>query len=163
MRNYNTRIAVILLVIYLSMSCKDDTNNEPVLDQKVEEKTLDWSNPVIGPFGISVVNHIRVYYLVGDFDEVSKYIVNSKCMNKNDFENLMTNADWGYEVKFQNIKYRNNKFIMSFKTIKEATTGLDQYIGTIINDTAKIYIDEYFTSNPFVYRGDNFEIENTCY
>lgn len=157
------RITVLFLVICLSVSCKDDTNNEPVINQEKEEITLDWSNPVIGPFGISVVNHIKAYYLVGDFDEVSKYIVNSKCLNRNDFENLMINTDWGYEIKFQNIKYSHNKFIMSFKTIKEATTGLDQYIGTIINDTAKIYIDEYFTTNPFVYRGDVFAIENPCY
>ena len=59
---------------------EDDQDNQTF---KVEETNTDsknnfsanWSNPAMGPFGASVVNYIRAYYLVGEWSTIKKFLI----------------------------------------------------------------------------------------
>lgn len=112
----------------------------------------NWSNPAMGPFGISVVNYIRAYYLVGEWSIIKKFLINADCIDDDEFEYMMRNSEWGYEIDLTNLhKKENGNFIISFKKNINNTIGLDQYYGKVVNDTAKIYFHSQNKINPFIY------------
>jgi len=125
-------------------------------DLEKEKQTLkhtpNWSNPFMGPFGIPIINVIRTYFLVGEFDMVKNFIVNSDCLDENEFKYLLRNSSWGYELDATNIKWQNDStFLITAKSNINKTIGMEQYLGKVVNDTAKIFLFPQNKENPFVY------------
>ena len=127
---------------------------EDIDNEKTSKNTysLNWSNPVMGPYGASLGNFIRAYFLVGEFDIVKKYLINADCIDDEEFKYIMRNSNWGYDIDFTNIHKKNEgRFVMTYKTLLNNTTGIDQYYGKVVNDTAKLYFHSLNRTNPLVY------------
>lgn len=127
---------------------------EDIDNEKTSKNTysLNWSNPVMGPYGASLGNFIRAYFLVGEFDIVKKYLINADCIDDEEFKYIMRNSNWGYDIDFTNIQKKNEgRFVMTYKTLLNNTTGIDQYYGKVVNDTAKLYFHSLNRTNPLVY------------
>ena len=126
-------------------------------EEEEEEKeensfAINWSNPVIGPYGASLGNFIRAYFLVGEWNMVKKFLINADCIDDEEFRYIMRNSDWGYDIDFTNIHKKNDgSFIMTYKTSINNTIGVDQYYGKVVNDTAKIYFHSLNRKNPLLY------------
>ena len=113
---------------------------------------LNWANPVMGPYGASVGNFIRAYFLVGEWNMVKKFLINADCIDDEEFRYIMRNSKWGYDIDFTNIhKKDDGSFIMTYKTSINNTVGVDQYYGKVVNDTAKIYFHSLNRKNPLLY------------
>ena len=136
-----------------------DNSSESIPTEEIDnEKTsknkysLNWSNPVMGPYGASLGNFIRAYFLVGEFDIVKKFLINADCIDDEEFKYIMRNSNWGYDIDFTNIHKKNEgSFVMTYKTLVNNTTGIDQYYGKVVNDTAKLYFHSLNRTNPLVY------------
>ena len=132
---------------------------EPLISSEEEEEeeeensfVLNWANPVMGPYGASVGNFIRAYFLVGEWNMVKKFLINADCIDDEEFTYIMRNSEWGYDIDFTNIhKKDDDSFIITYKTLKNNTVGVDQYYGKVINDTAKIYFHSLNRKNPLLY------------
>ena len=121
-------------------------------EQKKDKYKPDWSNPFMSPYGKPIINIIRGYFMVGEFQKVKKFIVNSECFDDYEFEYLLRNCSWGYEINANNMKWQNDStFLMTAKTIKNQTFGMEQYLGKIVNDTAKIFLYGQNKENPFIF------------
>ena len=123
-------------------------------EQEEEENSFDlnWANPVMGPYGASVGNFIRAYFLVGEWNMVKKFLINADCIDDEEFRYIMRNSEWGYDIDFTNIhKKDDGSFIITYKTLKNNTVGVDQYYGKVVNDTAKIYFHSLNRKNPLLY------------
>ena len=123
-------------------------------EEEEEENSFDlnWANPVMGPYGASVGNFIRAYFLVGEWNMVKKFLINADCIDDEEFRYIMRNSEWGYDIDFTNIhKKDDGSFIITYKTLKNNTVGVDQYYGKVVNDTAKIYFHSLNRKNPLLY------------
>ena len=111
---------------------------------------IEWANPAFGAYGSSLGDMIRAYFLVGDFATVKKFTITKKETNLEDFSKVLENSNLGYEIKLTNVQWlEDSTFILTYKTRKENTTGMEQYHGRIVNDTAKLFFDETKKNNPF--------------
>lgn len=133
----------------------DDNNNSLNNSDEQEEKyeyKPDWSNPFMSPYGKPIINIIRAYFMVGEFQVVKKFIVNSDCFDDYEFEYLLRNCSWGYEIDATNMKWQNDStFLMTAKSMKNQTVGMEQYLGKLVNDTAKIFLFGQNKDNPFIF------------
>ena len=115
-----------------------------------KEEKPNWSNPVLGGYGTSLGNTIRAYYLAGDFATVKRFTITEEPMSLEEFSNLMRSSNWGYEIKLTNLQWEDDStFILTYKTKKENTTGMEQYHGMVVNDTAKLFVNLKKTENPY--------------
>ena len=134
-----------------------NSSNPVIFEEEEEEEeensfVINWSNPVIGPYGASLGNFIRAYFLVGEWNMVKKFLINADCIDDEEFRYIMRNSDWGYDIDFTNIHKKNDgSFIMTYKTSINNTIGVDQYYGKVVNDTAKIYFHSLNRKNPLLY------------
>ena len=132
----------------ITEATEDVTSNE----QKKDEYKPNWSNPFMSPYGRPIINIIRGYFMVGEFQKVKKFIVNSECFDDYEFEYLLRNCSWGYEINANNMKWlKDSTFLITAKTIKNQTLGMEQYSGKIVNDTAKIFLFGQNKENPFIF------------
>lgn len=126
-------------------------NSQPE-EKKKDEYRPNWSNPFMSPYGKPIINIIRAYFMVGEFQIVKKFIVNSECFDDYEFEYLLRNCSWGYEIDATNMKWqKDSTFLMTAKSIKNQTFGMEQYLGKIVNDTAKIFLYSQNKENPFIF------------
>jgi outer membrane protein OmpA-like peptidoglycan-associated protein len=124
----------------------------PSKKEKKDEYKPDWSKPFMSPYGKPIINIIRAYFMVGEFQLVKKFIVNSECFDDYEFEYLLRNCSWGYEIDVNNMKWqKDSTFLMTAKSIKNQTFGMEQYLGKIVNDTAKIFLFGQNKENPFIF------------
>jgi outer membrane protein OmpA-like peptidoglycan-associated protein len=127
-------------------------DNTPSEEEKKDEYKPNWSNPFMSPYGKPIINIIRAYFMVGEFQIVKKFIVNSECFDDYEFEYLLRNCSWGYEIDATNMKWqKDSTFLMTAKSIKNQTFGMEQYLGKIVNDTAKIFLYSQNKENPFIF------------
>ena len=142
---------------------KIKTVNPSLVETDVVLKKVDWSNPAMSPYGKSIVNIIRGYFLVGKFDVVKKFMTNTDCIDNDEFDYILRNSQWGYDINLTNLKWNDDKtFIITFRTSKELTAGMDQYYGKVVNDTAKIFFHSQNKKNPFIYNKKFPSAEVSC-
>lgn len=136
-------------------SIQDDNKKEKKSNKISSSESsykIDWSNPAMGAYGTSVVKYIRAYFLVGEWNVIKKFLINADCISDEEFQYIMRNSEWGYEINLTNLhKKDDGSFIISYKNSKNNTVGMDQYYGKVINDTAKIYFHSQNKKNPFLY------------
>ena len=144
----------------LEIDKKDKADKEK---EESREFKPDWSNPFMSPYGKPIINIIRAYFMVGEFQIVKKFIVNSDCFDDTEFDYLLRNCSWGYEIDATNMKWQNDStFLMTAKTNKNQNIGMEQYLGKIVNDTAKIFLFTQNKENPFVFYNKNPPAEIQC-
>ena len=150
----NKKVGYILSFL-LIVGCGDEisrTNTENKNNQSIDyqeytesiskEEIPNWSNPVLGAFGTSLGNTIRAYYLAGDFATVKRFTITEEPMSLEEFSTILRASDWGYEIKLTNLHWEaDSTFILTYRTKKENTTGMEQYHGKVVNDTAKLYFE----------------------
>tara|TARA_B100000767_G_scaffold77862_1_gene74553 strand:+ start:4133 stop:5026 length:894 start_codon:yes stop_codon:yes gene_type:complete len=143
-----------------------DANKKNKADKEKEERRKfkpDWSKPFMSPYGKPIINIIRAYFMVGEFQIVKKFIVNSDCFDDDEFDYLLRNCSWGYEIDATNMKWQSDStFLMTAKTNKNQNIGMEQYLGKIINDTAKIFLFTQNKENPFVFYNKNPPADIQC-
>lgn len=137
--------------------------SEPrITDSEDTPPPPDWSNPALSPFGASIGNIIRGYFLIGDFERLRQHIVYPECYSPEEIDHLLRTSEWGYDINLSNLKWNidSTEFIITYKSIINQTTGMDQYKGTLENDSAKLY---FFPNNKtrFRYTGKD-EFESLC-
>ena len=137
--------------------------NTKEIEQEKEQYKQNWSNPYMSPYGQPIINIIRAYFMVGEFQTVKKFIVNSDCFDDDEFEYILRNCSWGYEIDATNMKWQNDStFLMTAKTLKNQTVGIEQYLGKVVNDTAKIFLFGQNKKNPFIFNKKNPSAEIQC-
>jgi outer membrane protein OmpA-like peptidoglycan-associated protein len=169
-------IYTILLVLGLKLSYSCDSapsvpnqqkpNNTVNSDQKTDTlpSTLpkaSWRNPVMSPVGADVARIIRGYYLVGDFDKMLQFVIIPPCYTRKQIEYILRKATWGYEIKVNNLQWmEDSTFLLNVRTNRQNTVDVEQYVGRIINDTAKLFLFPE-KENLFPYYGDE-DLEDPC-
>lgn len=143
-----------------------DANKKNKADKEKEESKEfkpDWSKPFMSPYGKPIINIIRAYFMVGEFQIVKKFIVNSDCFDDTEFDYLLRNCSWGYEIDATNMKWQSDStFLMTAKIYKNQNIGMEQYLGKIVNDTAKIFLFTQNKENPFVFYNKNPPADIQC-
>ena len=111
-----------------------------------------WSNPVMNPAGQNLASYIKAHYRVGDIKTMRKFIV-YKELNapaEKELSNIMISCSWGYDFKMKNCTWLNKReFYLTVETNKMNTTGIENYYGIILKDTARLIINKQNGSNPF--------------
>ena len=126
-------------IITETLNSSEEVEEEEEEEEEENSFVLNWANPVMGPYGASVGNFIRAYFLVGEWNMVKKFLINADCIDDEEFRYIMRNSEWGYDIDFTNIhKKDDGSFILTYKTLKNNIVGVDQYYGKVVNDTAKI-------------------------
>ncbi|MFM7594835.1 MAG: hypothetical protein ACKO4Y_01515 [Flavobacteriales bacterium] len=151
LNNFMNRLLVVfgLLLFYQCNVGSSDVNRQEPPDSSIIPQKRDtlvskvpkasWRNPVMSPKGKDIAQIIRAYYLVGDFDKMQQFMIIPPGYSKTQISRVLRNSTWGYTIKLTNIKWlENNSFILTYKTEKHNTIGMEQYIGRIVNDTAKL-------------------------
>ena len=157
---------VIMACVVLPMLSACDTNNpnnssipiDPNLSQGTNENkniALDTanigevnskgkarcSNPIMTPMGADVGRIIRGYYLVGDYQKMLQFVIIPPCYTRKQIEYILRKSKWGYDIKMNNLQWmEDSTFLLNYRTSKQNTTGAEQYVGRIVNDTAKLIL-----------------------
>jgi outer membrane protein OmpA-like peptidoglycan-associated protein len=160
----NKFLPICFIITLLSYSgCLEPTSTEAQSSVEQNEKSPqtntesinktqpDWSNPALSPFGGSIGNIIRGYFLIGDFHRLRQHIIYPKCYSPEEIDYLLRTSEWGYDIKLSNLKWNadSTEFVVTYKTLINQTTGMDQYKGALVNDTAKLY---FFPNNKTHFR-----------
>ena len=159
----NSRIYITILVIAL-FSCTEvpeigsSANIKEISSETVFESQLDWRNPALLPVGASLGNYLRAYYLIGEFDKMLPFLITPDCMDHEEVIYKLRRMNWGYDIDMTNIQWNeDSSFLATYNTSINNTSGIEQYIGAIENDTAKLYID---VNNEKLFV-DNFELPSS--
>lgn len=137
------------------------SNEDESLEQESHTPKLNWRNPFMNPFGASVVNYLRAYYLTGQFEVMRKFLIGVDCYSQEEFAYKMSSTTWGYGLKATNLKWiRDSVFVLTCNSDINNTKGMEEYAGRIINDTAKIFFFSNHMSNPFVFHYDDDAMNN---
>lgn len=138
-----------LIVQLISCTNSPNSKNEKLNTQeKVEEDKnempevkANWRNPFMTPMGVDISRIIRGYYLVGDFKKMLQFVIIPDCYSEDEILYLLRKSTWGYEIRSNNLQWQSDSsFILNIKTNIQNTQGSEQYLGRIINDTAKLYL-----------------------
>ena len=128
---------------------------------KTEISRANWRNPVMSQMGVPISRVIRGYYLVGDYKKMLQFVIVPPCYERKQIEYILRKSIWGYEINLTNLQWLpDSTFILTHRTSKQNTTGAEQYIGRIVNDTAKIFLFPE-KQNLFQYYGDE-NIDDPC-
>ena len=169
----NFRIYKILFLLFVLSatlsSCSGGLSpkekNKEVLPFKDSVKTeisrANWRNPVMSPVGVGVARVIRGYYLVGDYEKMLQFVIVPPCYERKQIDYIIRKSNWGYEINLTNLQWLpDSTFILTHRTNKQNTTGAEQYVGRIVNDTAKIFLFPE-KQNLFQYYGDE-NLDDPC-
>jgi len=169
MKIYNLVAIFFLIGSFLALfSCNDPSNKKASNELPTIKDTINttvsranWRNPVMSPVGVGVARIIRGYFLVGDYKKMLQFVIVPPCYQPKQIENILRKSTWGYEINLSNLQWLpDSTFILTHRTSKQNTTGSEQYIGRIINDTAKIFLFPE-KQNLFQYYGDE-NIDDPC-
>jgi hypothetical protein len=111
-----------------------------------------WSNPVMNPYGQNLASYVKAHYRVGDLKTMRKFIVYKElnAPTEKELSNIMISCSWGYDFKMKNCTWLNKReFYLTVETNKMNTTGIENYYGIILKDTARLIINKHNQSNPF--------------
>lgn len=134
----------------VNIDSKSNNTNEPLPDES--ETAANWSNPFLNPFGQNVVNYIRAFYLSGQFELISNFLIGHEKLSAQEFNAVINGAKWGYQLTATNMKWSSDStFVITCKTIKNNTEGMEEYCGVVKNDTAKLIFYPENIENPFIY------------
>lgn len=139
------------------------TNKKQTLADSMESKLLkaNWRNPAMTPMGGDIARIIRGYFLVGDYDKLLQFVIFPTCYTKKQVIYFLRKSTWGYEIKMNNLEWiEDSTFIINYKSNKQNTSGKEQYVGRIVNDTAKIFLFPE-KDNLFPYYGDE-DLNDPC-
>jgi outer membrane protein OmpA-like peptidoglycan-associated protein len=126
-----------------------------------EEEDANWSDPVFTPVGPDITRIIRGYYLVGEYDKMLEFVIVPGCYEQKQIEYALRKSTWGYETKLSNLKWQpDSTFILTCTTMINNTKGSEQYVGKVINDTAKLYLFPE-KADLFPYYGDE-DLADPC-
>jgi hypothetical protein len=118
----------------------------------IQSPPASWSNPVMNPAGQNLASYIKAHYRVGDLKTMRKFIV-FKGLNaptEKELSTIMTSCSWGYDFRMKNCIWLNKiEFYLTVETNKMNTTGIENYYGVILRDTARLIINKQNRSNPF--------------
>jgi hypothetical protein len=115
--------------------------NYQMADDSNKATKANWRNPFLNPMGSNIANLIRGYYSAGDFEKMLQFVVVSGCYEMEELKHVLRKSRWGYEIKPTNLTWQaDSSFLLTIKTTKQQTTGIEQYIGKIVNDTAKLIL-----------------------
>ncbi|MGC6414899.1 MAG: OmpA family protein [Bacteroidia bacterium] len=133
------------------------SNSRSNLERKeTNEFKANWRNPYMNPYGASVVNYVRAFFLTGQFEKMRPFLIGGNCFSEEEFAFSMNKSIWGYEIDVTNLKWsKDSVFILTCITMKNNTKGIEEYSGKIINDTAKLFYKPYQKGNPFLYNYKN--------
>jgi len=139
--------------------------NENLTNSNIETTAVispDWSNPVLSPYGSSIGNIIRGYFLIGDFQRLRQHIIYPSCYSPEEIDFLLRTSEWGYDINLTNLNWNadSTEFVVTYKRLINETTGMDQYKGAIVNDSAKLYFFPN-TKTRFRYTGKD-EFDELC-
>jgi flagellar motor protein MotB len=141
---------------------KSETKSSEDTSENTDLPNANWRNPAMSPYGASVARIIRGYFLVGDYKKMLQFVIVPDCYERKQIEQIIRKSNWGYEIQFSNLQWsQDSTFILTFKTTKNNTVGSEQYVGKIVNDTAKIFLFPE-KSNLFQYYGDE-NLDDPCY
>lgn len=152
-----------------SLSSRDmlDTNKSVSQNNSPNGKLLDkksmaqWNNPVMNPMGTDIGRMVRGYFLVGDFDKMLRFVITPPCYSKNQITRILRKSSWGYSLKWNNVEWLDDHtFVLSYRTEKNKTLAVEQYVGRVINDTAKLILFPE-KEDLFPYYGDE-SLEDLC-
>lgn len=161
------------LVLIICFSCTNPTKphlNGP--SQKDEPKDLtdssavevpkaNWRNPVMSPMGADISRIVRGYFLVGDYTKMLQFVITPPCYSRKQIEQIIRKSTWGYAIRMTNLSWLpDSTFVITYITTKNNTTGSEQYVGRIVNDTAKIILFPE-KKNLFQYYGDE-DLRDLC-
>jgi len=170
MKTGNYSLLFIFFVLLVSLfSCAGE--NRPTEISKVIEPFKDtiksklsranWRNPVMSQMGVPISRVIRGYYLVGDYKKMLQFVIVPPCYERKQIEYILRKSIWGYEINLTNLQWLpDSTFVLTHRTSKQNTTGAEQYIGRIVNDTAKIFLFPE-KQNLFQYYGDE-NLDDPC-
>lgn len=133
--------------------------------ETTSENQLDWQNPALFPVGASIGNYLRAYYMVGEFHKMLPFLIIPDCMDREEVIYKLRRMNWGYDIKMTNVQWQeDSSFVMTYKTTMNNTTAIEQYVGSIQNDTAKIFIDvtnkKLFVDNLEIPSPDDCDFKN---
>jgi outer membrane protein OmpA-like peptidoglycan-associated protein len=124
--------------------------NIPIVDPNLKSRNYEdsdavpkatWRNPFMNPMGGNIARVVRGYYLVGDFEKMLHFVIVPSCYELEEIKHILRKSKWGYDIKATNLTWQtDSSFILTIKTTKQQTTGMEQYIGKIVNDTAKLIL-----------------------
>ncbi len=121
-----------------SVSQHTNTPNGNLLDKK---SMAQWNNPVMNPMGTDIGRMVRGYFIVGDFDKMLRFVITPPCYSKNQITRILRKSSWGYSLKWNNVEWLDDHtFVLSYRTEKNKTLAVEQYVGRVINDTAKLIL-----------------------
>lgn len=137
-----------------ALNIKDDSISneltEPFSDQL--KTRADWSNPFLNPFGQNIVKFIRAYYITGQFNKMRYFLIGHNKLSQQQFNSIVSGSSWGYQLSATNLKWSyDSSFIITCKSIKNNTEGMEEYFGVLQNDTAKLMFYPENAENPFVH------------
>ena len=118
----------------------------------IQSPPASWSNPVMNPAGQNLASYVKAHYRVGDIKAMRKFIVYKElnAPTEKELSNIMTSCGWGYDFKMKNCIWLNKReFYLTVETNKMNTTGIENYYGVILRDTARLIIHKQNRSNPF--------------
>ena len=162
----------VLIALLACASCDSSTASKPPKPSKDAKQDRDssalsetpkakWRNPIMTPWGADIARIVRGYYLVGDFKKMLQFVIVPPCYTSKQLAYLLRKAKWGYDIKVNNLQWiEDSVFILNYRTSKQNTVGAEQYVGRIINDTAKIILFPE-KENLFQYYGDE-DLEDPC-
>lgn len=163
---------IFLVVSILAYSCSVPTDSvgssktEETAAANIDRENADvpnasWRNPALSPYGSDVARIIRGYFLVGDYKKMLQFAIVPDCYERKQIEQIIRKSNWGYEIRLSNLLWLpDSTFILTYKTTKNNTIGSEQYVGRIVNDTAKIILFPE-KNNLFQYYGDE-NLDNLC-
>ena len=130
--------------------------------ESINKTQPDWSNPALSPYGGSIGNIIRGYFLIGDFERLRQHIIYPSCYSPEEIDFLLRTSEWGYDINLTNLNWNadSTEFVVTYKRLINETTGMDQYKGAIVNDSAKLYFFPN-TKTRFRYTGKD-EFDELC-
>jgi hypothetical protein len=141
-----------------SVSQHTNTPNGNLLDKK---SMAQWNNPVMNPMGTDIGRMVRGYFLVGDFDKMLRFVITPPCYSKNQITRILRKSSWGYSLKWNNLEWLDDQtFVLSYRTEKNKTLAVEQYVGRVINDTAKLILFPE-KEDLFPYYGDE-SLDDLC-
>ena len=158
------KIKICFALALILISCVEEPviespkpTKQIILEQKSENR-LNWKNPALLPIGASIGNCLRAYYLVGQFEKMLPFLIIPDCMDREEVIHKLRKMTWGYEIDMTNVQWnQDSTFLVTYKTSINNTSGIEQYLGAVENDTAKLYIDVN-NENLFV---DNFDLPSS--
>lgn len=97
-------------------------------------------SPALLPIGASLGNYLRAFYLIGEFDKMLPFLITPDCIDHEEVIYKLRRMNWGYDIDMTNIQWNeDSSFLATYNTSINNTSGIEQYIGAIENDTAKLY------------------------